>query len=117
VTLTIELPEDLAARLTRNADQDLINSYAVAIFEQLADALEEHSRKNSRNIKVIRPYLPGRSIAAAQVKPEYSMSDEPAHKLTWNEFVAAMAEGLDTPDRQPLSDYAVSRAGIYEDHP
>ena len=44
-------------------------------------------------------------------------------KLSHEEFKAALAEfdalvkELTKPDAQPLSDYAVSRESIYEDHP
>jgi hypothetical protein len=34
-------------------------------------------------------------------------------KMSWDDFAAAMAAGVTA----PLSDYAMSREGIYEDHP
>jgi len=80
MTMTIEIPDDLAARVTAaGLPVAELNRFAVA------------------------------GIAAA-------IEETRSTPLPWEDFFAAMIEGID-PDQPPLSDYAISREGIYEDHP
>lgn len=82
MTLTIDIPADLVAKVTTK-------TLAPEEVSRVLDA-----------------------VAAAAPASTGAFSEE-----KWNALISTLTEGLDSPDREPLSDYAVSRDAIYEDHP
>lgn len=54
-------------------------------------------------------------IALERLAKDESLSDEEFERLT-DEFADYFEKNL-PPEAKPLSDYAMSREGIYEDHP
>lgn len=67
-----------------------------------AEAARENGRRGGRPIKALNDAKAGKTMIT------------PAPPLPWEDFFAAMIEGMD-PEQPPLPDYAVSREGIYEE--
>jgi len=92
MVITIDLPPEVEAQLRESASR----GDSETVRRLLADAL-----------------IP--TVEALLRQPPQELTDEEFERLA--DELADMVDAALGPDHQPLSDYAVSREGLYQDHP
>jgi antitoxin ParD1/3/4 len=91
VTITIEIPPDIEMRIREHAARGNVDAIRHLLIEALGPTVEALIRRHTSSLS----------------DDEFeSLADQLA-----DEFMAYV-----DPDCPPLSDYAVSREGLYEDH-
>ncbi len=83
----------------------MTHSIVLEVPENIYQSLAEKASKSDKKIE---------EIALERLAKDESFDDEEFEKLA--DELADFVEKNMPPDAQPLSDYAMSREGIYEDH-
>ncbi len=84
----------------------MTHSLVLEVPERIYQPLAEEAKAKGRKIE---------EIALEKLAKDQSPDDEEFEKLA-DELADYFEKNL-PPDAKPLSDYAMSREGIYEDHP
>ncbi len=84
----------------------MTHSLTVEIPENIYRGIVKEAKSKKRKIE---------EIALERLAKDESLSDEEFERLA-DELADYFEKNL-PPDAKPLSDYAMSREGIYEDHP
>ena len=91
MTLTIEIPSEVASQILSNASRGDRKAVQKLLIDAITPAVESIMEQAEKDLS-------------------FDEFEKLSEKLI-NEFITSSG-----PDHQPLSDYAVSREGIYEDH-
>lgn len=108
MTLTLELPDDLAAEFTQAPGGERVNFAVVAIRRLLEDGTDRVPEHLTMTGAVQSLDVPNRRRVL------HEGEDAGARVAAFRDFLQIMQEDV-SQDTPSLSDFAVSREGIYEE--